>query len=114
MVKGSDERGAAVDRKHPDRGLPEELVIVPAQTFEGGEQDLHTPAGQPTDKKVFREHEVWLFHMKKYARRSDFIYCICCRLSHIFLYIFIEFTCTGCEKAIRYSKKMIRRRPEQQ
>ena len=54
MVKGSDERGAAVDRKHPDRGLPEEFVIVPAQAFKGGEQDLHAPAGQSADQKVFR------------------------------------------------------------
>ena len=54
MVEGFDERSAAVDRKHPDRGLSEEFVIVPAQAFKGGEQDLHAPPGQSADKKVFR------------------------------------------------------------
>lgn len=73
MVKGFDERSAAVDRKHPYGGLPEEFVIVPAQALEGSEQDLHAPAGQPADKKIFRKKGSCLLHGDSMLHKMLFI-----------------------------------------
>ena len=73
MVEGLDERSAAVDRKHPYRGLPEEFVIVPAQALEGGEQDLHAPAGKPADQKVFRKKISRFIHGESMSRRNFFM-----------------------------------------
>ena len=73
MVKGFDERSAAVDRKHPDRGLTEQLAVIFAQTLEGGEQDLHAPAGQPADKKIFRKKGSCLLHGDSMLHKMLFI-----------------------------------------
>ena len=57
-IQWLDERGAAVDGKHPHGGLAEELVVILAQTLQGCKQNLDAPAGQSADKKIFRKHMI--------------------------------------------------------
>lgn len=57
-IQWLDERGAAVDGKHPHGGLAEEFVVILAQTLQGCKQNFDAPAGQSADKKIFRKHMI--------------------------------------------------------
>ncbi|MCI7129951.1 MAG: hypothetical protein MSA09_05235, partial [Lachnospiraceae bacterium] len=63
------------DGKHPDGGLSQKLVIMLVQPFEGGEYDLHAPAGQTADEKIFWEKICCMFHGRSMCGCLFFIRC---------------------------------------
>ena len=60
--KGHEQAGGAVDGKHPQGSVTGEAKIPAPQGMQGREQDLHAPAAQPTENKIFTEGFQKVFH----------------------------------------------------
>ena len=73
---------------------------------------MHHPVS-PQIKKFFGNTRFGFF-IRRSMPGGRIFYTAFVAVYRAYFYIFTEFTCTGCEKAIRYSKIMIRRRAERQ